>query len=188
MKNQNWPTLWNDTGFRPLTELRREMDRLFDDFGTSPSTMRQVQNDTKVIPACDVEEEGDHYLLTIEMPGISKNDVKVEVVDNQITVSGERRLERKNTAGGAWYSERKFGSFQRSFSILVGVSAEKIEAHYQDGILKLMVPKAESSKPRQIKISDGRSGGFFDKLLNQSKNDKEDLRPPEPNRRNERVA
>jgi HSP20 family protein len=173
MKSQNWLTLWNDTGLRPLAELRRDMERLFDDFWGSPSTVRQLQTEAQFTPACEVEEEQDHYLLTVEMPGISKNDVKVEAIDNQIIISGERRQERADKPAGAWYSERRFGKFQRTFTLPAGVSADKIEAHYQDGILKLMVPKAESAKPRQIKISDSANPGFFGKLLNQSKNEKE---------------
>lgn len=170
MNTNNRLSVWRDT-WSPISDFRREFDRLFDDWA-SPS--RGLRTESNLVPACDVEEGEDHYVLNLEMAGMKKDDIKLEVSDGQLTISGERRHESRQKDEGHWYSERKFGKFQRSFSIPVGIDTNRIEANYQDGILRVMLPKAESSKPRQIKISSGNTG-FFGKLLGQSKDEKEEL-------------
>ena len=173
MKTNNALSLWRDT-WSPVSEFRREFDRLFDDWA-SPSNAQVLRAEQSFVPACDVEESDDHYLLTLEMAGIRKDDIKLEVNDGQLTISGERRNEAKQD--GQWYSERRFGKFQRTFSVPVGIDADRVEANYQDGILRVMVPKAESAKPRQIKITNGTVGSkFFGRLLNQPKETKDEVR------------
>jgi HSP20 family protein len=141
------------------SEFRREFERLFDD-DAAPQTF---------VPACEVEDCQDHYLLTLEMAGIRKDDIKLEIEDGQLTVSGERRHETSQREESQWYSERQFGKFHRSFAIPAGIDTGKVEASYQDGILRVTIPKAESAKPRQIKIANSAGGSKFDKLLSQSK-------------------
>jgi len=151
----------------PLWDLRREMDKLFDDaWGLTQNKTDRADFDWS--PTCDVEENDDHYLMTVEMPGIPKDQIKIECVDNQLTISGERSYSTKNKEDGYRYSERRYGKFYRSFALPAGVNADKVEANYEDGVLHLYVPKAESTKPRQIKISNGSGTGFFGKLLGQS--------------------
>jgi HSP20 family protein len=134
--------------------LLREFDRAFDDW-VFPNGAHGLRAEQEIVPACEVEEANDHFLLTIEMPGIKKDDIKLEVHEGQLTVAGERRMENKQTQDRAWYSERRFGKFQRTFALPRGVDFDKVEAAYQDGILHIVVPKAESLKPRQIKIGTG---------------------------------
>lgn len=168
MNTNNMPSVWN-SGFGPLGELRREMDRLFDDFwGATPAARTWRSVETEWAPACDVEEDDNHYLLTLDMPGVQKDQIKLEVVENKLTISGERRHEQKNKADGIWYSERRQGKFSRSFTLPAGFDADKVEANYQDGTLRVYVPKAESAKPRQIKITNGSGTGFFGRLIGQS--------------------
>jgi HSP20 family protein len=145
----SYPYFYQIQKRRPLTHLNREMDRLFDDFWAPQWS-----------PAYDIEEAEDHYLLSLELAGVSKDQIKLEVLDDQLVISGERRLER----------------FQRAFTIPAGVDADKVEANYQDGMLRVYVPKAESAKPRQIRITNGSSTGFFGKLLGSSKKDSEGTR------------
>lgn len=99
-------------------------------------------------PAGSVDEGEEHYLLSLEVPGVPKDQIQIEVAEDVLSVSGEGRR----------------GKFSRSFTLPQGVDASKIEARTQDGVLEIYVPKAETTKPRQIKISDG-GGGFFSKLL-----------------------
>lgn len=162
----NYPSLRRQSSWTPLTEFRREMDRLFDDYWSPTSGDSRREMESEWNPACDVAEAENHYLLTLEVPGIPKEQIKLEVIDNQITISGERTAEEKKREPGSWYTERRYGKFHRTFSLPAGVDAQKVEANYQDGILKVYVPKAESAKPRQVKISNGSSSGFFGKLLN----------------------
>jgi HSP20 family protein len=165
-------------------DLRREFDRLFDDW-TTPAT-RGLRTDYAFLPACDVEEDENHYLLTLEMAGMKKEDIKLEINDGQLMISGERHRESKQREEGRRYSERRFGKFQRSFALPAGIDASRVEANYQDGVLRILVPKAESSKPRQIKIGSG-STGFFGKVLGPQKNEKSELNSPSDYRK-EKVA
>jgi HSP20 family protein len=137
---------------RNSQDFRREFERLFDDFWPSPSSQRE----NAWSPLSEVEEEGDHFMLSMEVPGMSREDLKIEVVNNQVMISGEKKSKDKS------FSESR--KFHRSFSLPTHVDAEKIEAQCQDGILKVYVPKAENAKPRQIQIGDGNSG-FFGRLL-----------------------
>lgn len=162
-KNESW---------NPLADLRREMDFVFDNFFTPGVNRNWRDLDHAWTPACEVAEEDGHYLMSLEMPGIPKDEIKVEVTDNTITISGERHAKEEKRDGGAWYGERRYGKFMRSFTLPLGIDAEKIEANYQDGVLSLIVPKAESAKPRQIKI--GSNTGFFGKLLGDSRKREEE--------------
>ncbi|MFL5815198.1 MAG: Hsp20/alpha crystallin family protein [Bdellovibrionia bacterium] len=166
---ENWPENWKNT-WSPISDLRREFDRLFDDWTTS--TPRGLRTDYAFVPACDVEEDENHFLLILEMAGMKKDDIKLEINDGQLMISGERHQESRQKGEGRRYSERKFGKFQRRFVLPAGIDASRVEASYEDGILRIMVPKAESSKPRQIKIGSG-STGFFGELYPPSDHRKE---------------
>lgn len=167
MNTNNLPSIWN-SGFAPLGELRQEMDRLFDEIWSTPAARTWRNSDAQWSPACDIEEAEDHYLLTLDMPGIPKDNIKIEVIDNQLMISGERKQEQRKKTDGAWYSERRQGKFQRAFTLPAGLNADKVEANYQDGTLKVYVPKAEIIKPKQIKISSGPTTNFLSKLMGHS--------------------
>ena len=175
----------------PLSEFRHEIDRLFDDFWTAPNASRSFQEmDAHWRPACDVEAADNHYLISLEMAGVPKDQVKVEFHDNQIVVSGERGNEtkRRNEEEGQWYSERRFGKFQRAFTLPADIDTEKIEANYQDGVLSIYVPKADSAKPRQIKIANGTGPGFFGRLIGQASTREKEERHSTNNYNREQVA
>jgi HSP20 family protein len=158
-------SLWR-SGLGPLSELTREMDHFFEDFWAQPSrALKPIEGVWS--PACDVEEKKDHYLVTLEMPGISKDQIKIEALDDQLVVSGERKFERESREGETRYTERRFGTFQRSFALPSGVSAEQVQADYEDGVLRILVPKVQAAQPKQIKI--GERSGLFGSLLGPSK-------------------
>lgn len=120
-------------------------------------------------PSCDVNETKDHYLVSFDMPGVKKEDIKIEVQGNQLLISGERQREVKEADGEATLRhERMYGKFERSFSLPATVATDKIEAHYENGVLNVAIPKAEASKGRSIQIQTGQ-GGFFNKLLGSKK-------------------
>jgi HSP20 family protein len=186
----NYLTLNNSNRtWSPLSELRREMDKLFDDFWSAPNAARSLQEmEAQWSPACDVEEADNHYLISLEMAGVPKDQVKVESHDNQIVISGERRNEAKKKENGQWYSERRFGKFQRAFTLPAGIDTDKVEANYQDGVLRVYVPKAESVKPRQIKITNGTGAGFFGRLIGQSSTKEKEERHSSSNFDRDKVA
>lgn len=164
---QNWLDLWDDAGLAPRFERRKELDRLLEDFWSPFQVSRDAQREKPLTPACDLSEDKDHYLLSVEMPGISKRDVKLEIDDNQLKVSGERLPEKRTQESGAWYSERRVGRYQRTFKIPPGTQPDQIEAHHEDGVLRIYIPKVETAKPRQIRIESGPGPVRLGQLTNQ---------------------
>lgn len=155
--------LWNPTrDFSPwFQDVDDMMDRLLVPFATWKKGETKSFN-----PACDVEETDSHYLMSFDLPGISKDEVKIEVVENQLTIAGERKIERKEEKNSRHLTERYYGSFKRVFTLPSTIDATKVEASYKDGVLQIALPKTEAAKPHQIKISEGK-GGVFAKLVGQ---------------------
>lgn len=145
--------------FWGLTNLQREVDSLFEDF--KRPTNRRYET---WAPSCDVKETEGHYLLNFDVPGVNKDDIQIEMKDNQLVVKGERKEEHTENNGTRHFSERIYGSFSRTFTLPTAIDSDKIEASYSDGVLHISVPKAESAKPRQIKIGSGPSN-VFKKIL-----------------------
>ena len=143
---------------RELSSLQSEMNRLFSSFfdpsvaatgGGNGPTMRRWH------PAMDLVETEDHFVLRADLPGLSEKDVKIEVEDNVLTVSGERRSEHETKQEGFHRVERAFGAFSRSLTLPRGVNAEAVEASFDNGVLEVRIPKPEESKPRRISIGVG---------------------------------
>ena len=105
-----------------------------------------------LIPALDITEGDGSYRVTVELPGVAKDDVHVEVEEGVLTVRGEKKTEREEKKGKARWTERTYGSFCRSFSLPPNADADNVEASFKDGILTLVLPKTEAAKPRQVSI------------------------------------
>lgn len=103
-------------------------------------------------PSIEVREEKDHYKLTAELPGIKKDDIKLEVKDNTLTISGEKKHETYEKGKGYYYSERRYGGFERSFNLGKNLVADDIKASYTDGILEVILKKAKEEQPKKIEI------------------------------------
>jgi len=103
-------------------------------------------------PALDLYESGDNVVAVVELPGMRKEDIDISLHDGTLTISGERKRESAN-AEKAQRTERYVGTFRRSITLPTRVDAGKVGATYQDGILKVILPKAEEAKPQQIKVS-----------------------------------
>ena len=148
-----------------------DFDHMVDSF-LSPT----VENTVNFQPRCDVREAKDHYLVSFDMPGVKKDDIKIEVQNNQLAISGERRYELKEEEGESTLRhERSYGKFERTFTLPSTINAEKIEAHYEDGVLSVALPKAEAAKGRTVEIQSGQ-GGFFSKLLGAKKEGNKDIK------------
>lgn len=104
------------------------------------------------VPAVDVHEEENQYVLRTDLPGINKENLDVSVAENVLTIRGERKEENEKKEKGYWYSERWTGSFQRSLELPAEADASKIKASFKDGVLELIVPKSEKAAPKQIKV------------------------------------
>jgi HSP20 family protein len=106
-------------------------------------------------PAMDLVEAEDHYLLRADLPGMAEEDVAIEIQDNVLTVSGERRDEQEQRRQGWHRVERTFGRFSRSLTLREGIDPEAVKAEFDKGVLSITVPKPEQRKPRRVQISVG---------------------------------
>jgi HSP20 family protein len=128
----------------------REIDRIFDSFfGTSDRGVRRW------IPPMDLVEADDHFVLKADLPGLSDDDVAIEVHDGTLRISGERKNEHEQRESGWYRVERSFGSFSRSLTLPDGIDPDSIKAEFHDGVLEVRIPKPEERKPRRIAISSG---------------------------------
>ena len=149
------PQVW-----RPFKSLRREVDRLFDDFGTEfwrspfrrslfemePVFRREFQ--VGPAPAVDIVEKDNAYEVTADLPGFDEKNIEVELQNGSLCIKGERKSEKEETKKDFHLTEREFGSFERRFTLPEGVDADKIEASLKKGVLTVTVPKKpEAQKP-----------------------------------------
>jgi HSP20 family protein len=103
-------------------------------------------------PPVDLDESEEAYELSVDLPGLSKDDIKLELKDGQLVVSGERKAEKEEEGKTRHVTERYYGSFSRVFLLPPNVDADRVDAKFDSGVLKISVAKSESSKPRQIPI------------------------------------
>jgi len=134
-----------------LFGIQREMNKMFNNFFRG-----DIQDEDSAImawtPAVDIAEHDDEYLVKVELPGVNKEDVKITIESNVLTIRGEKKQEKETKKENYHRVERNYGSFQRSFTLPSTVKSEKIDASYKDGILSVSLPKAEEAKPKQIEV------------------------------------
>jgi HSP20 family protein len=128
-----------------------DFNRLFDTLFQTANTSSQ-----RWAPAMDLVEADEHFVLKADLPGLSEDDVTIEVQDGTLTVSGERKAENEKREKGWYRLERSFGRFSRSLTLPEGVDADKIEASFDKGVLEIRIPKPEERKPRRITIGNGK--------------------------------
>ena len=139
---------------RELNSLQSEMNRLFNTFFDTP-TGGNGGGLRRWVPAMDLVETDDHFVLKADLPGLDSGDVNIEVEDNVLTVSGERKVEHETSKEGYYRLERSSGEFRRALTLPDGVDADKIEASFEKGVLEIRVPKPEQRKPRKVQIGVG---------------------------------
>jgi HSP20 family protein len=124
----------------------RDMDRLFDRLFDTPASAQRWA------PAMDLTEAEDHYLLKADLPGLSEDDVSIEVENGVLTISGERKAEHEEDEKGWHRIERSYGSFSRTLTLPEGVDADAVTAEFDRGVLHVRIPKPEEVKPRRIEV------------------------------------
>ena len=132
----------------------RDVDRLFDAFFGA-----EREQGRRWVPPVDLVEAEDHFVLKADLPGLSEEDVAIEVQDGTLTISGERSAEHESHERGWYRIERSFGSFNRSLTLPDGVDPEGIAAQFDRGVLEVRIPKPEERKPRRVQISAGNGNG-----------------------------
>ncbi|TSE12830.1 Hsp20/alpha crystallin family protein [Mesorhizobium intechi] len=155
----------SDNWTAPFESLRREIDRLFDDFHAFdfrlPSTRslfgRELPSlratDWPVAPAMDLVEKEKQYEITAELPGIDEKNVEIKLSNRTLTIKGEKQEEKEEKDKDYHLSERRYGSFQRSFQLPEGVDTDKIDASFTKGVLTVKLPKTSEAQKAEKKIT-----------------------------------
>jgi HSP20 family protein len=139
---------------RELNSLQGEMNRLFNSFfdeGTGGGERRRWA------PAVDLLEREDSLVLKADLPGLTEDDVQIEVRGDVLTIAGERKAEHEEKQNGYYRVERSFGRFSRSLQLPDGIDTDRIAAAFDNGVLEVTIPKPEQRQPRRIEI--GASNG-----------------------------
>src|SRR3954452_569454 len=143
---------------RELTSLQTEMNRLFNTFFDAPTAGGGGANGGALrrwLPPMDLVETDEHFVLRADLPGLSEQDVSIELEDSVLTVAGERQAEHEDKREGFYRMERSFGQFRRSLTLPEGVDADGITAAFDKGVLEVRIPKPEERKPRRVAIQVG---------------------------------
>ena len=146
--------------------LRRQIDHLFHDFERSIDVWRPFGRSMfdlapvwpsevtwGTVPAVDVAEKDKEYEVTAELPGIDEKNVEVKVANGVLTIKGEKNEQKEEKKKDYYYSERRYGSFQRSFQLPQGVDSDKIEASFKNGVLTVSLPKTADAQAKEKKIA-----------------------------------
>jgi len=148
-------TRWDP--FRELTTLQNRVNGLFQDFNRPGQD--ELTATGSFVPAVDVYEDEQKVTLKLEIPGIDQNDVDIRLENNTLTVRGERKFEKEEKEENFHRIERRYGSFARSFTLPNTLDSEKVQANYENGVLKIDIAKRAEAKPKQIKVNIGSAQG-----------------------------
>jgi HSP20 family protein len=135
--------------FRELFDLQRGINKLFD--ASLADTGEEVALKAWT-PSVDVYEDENAFLIKLELPEVNRDDVKVSLNENTLSISGERRVENEQKRENYHRVERSYGQFYRSFTLPANVDTGAINAQFKDGMLRLTLPKKEEAKPKQIEV------------------------------------
>lgn len=155
----------SDNWTAPFESLRREIDRLFDDFhafdfrrpsarslfGRELPSLRSA--DWPVAPAMDLVEKDNAYEISAELPGIDEKNVEIKLANHTLTIKGEKQEEKEKKDKDYYLSERRYGAFQRSFQLPEGVDVDKIDASFAKGVLTVKLPKTTEALKAEKKIA-----------------------------------
>ena len=147
-KISDWPTGGWRSPFEELERMKRQMDRLSE--GLSGRFFREPT--AGVFPLINLTEDHDNYYVRAELPGIKAEDLDLSVTGNNLSIAGERKISAEDENGNYHRREREAGKFSRVINVPTQVDTTQVEAHSEDGILTVILPKAESAKPKQITV------------------------------------
>jgi HSP20 family protein len=141
------------TRYEPFRVFRREFDRLFEDFLPA---LREEEPEAMWMPRLDLTETDGAFAARMDLPGLKREDIQVDVENNRLTVRGERKFEKREEKENVVRMERNYGTFFRAFALPENVFTDGIEATFEDGVLTVQIPKAEESKPHRIEVQPAR--------------------------------
>ena len=138
--------------FRNLSTLQGRINRLFEDAFPSNSSDEDELSSGDWKPLADIYDKGDAVLIFVELPGVTKEEVSIEVRENVLTLRGKRVAEKEFEEENYYRRERSFGSFRRSFTLPPLTNPDKIRAKFKDGVLEIEISKPEESAPKQVMV------------------------------------
>ena len=142
---------------REIDTLQGEMNRLFASFFDTPTNRNGGGSGAtrRWIPAMDLVETGEHFVLKADLPGMTEADVAIEIEKNVLTISGERKTELEDKHEGYYRLERTTGAFSRSLTLPDGIDADAVAAAFDNGVLEVRIPKPAQAQPRRVQIAVG---------------------------------
>lgn len=141
---------WNP--WREMPALHNRMNRLFDDPFFSIGRLAEDDSLGMWNPAVDLYEKDDHFVIKAELPGVDRQDIRIDLKDRVLTLSGERTQEQEVKEENYYRKERSYGKFQRAFRLPADVDSDKIKAEFKDGVLQVEVPKPNEIKAKTVTI------------------------------------
>lgn len=134
---------------KAIAEMEDEMNQWYQDALTG---LPEGVGTRDFAPVCNLKENDKEYIAQFDVPGVKKEDLKIEIADNRLTVRGERKEEKEEKTVRNYISESYYGSFMRSFTLPTSVDENKIEANYAEGVLTVKIPKVAASKIKEVKV------------------------------------
>jgi HSP20 family protein len=131
--------------------MQREINKMFDHLFRTDEE-EETFAASRWMPPVDIAEKEDRFLVSLEVPGVAREDVKITLQDRILTIRGEKKQEKESKTSNLHRVERLYGSFQRSFTLPSTVRGDGIDASYRDGILSITIPKAEEARPKEIDV------------------------------------
>ena len=149
VRYQRYPQSDLEVALDRITSMREEMERVFG--STVSASVPSSASLSRWNPAVNVYQDKDHFTVVAELPGLKKEGIEISLHDATLTISGERKHEGSSEQG--FLTERFYGKYQRSLTLPVAVDPDKVKASYKDGLLQVVLPKAEAAKPKQIEVA-----------------------------------
>ncbi len=154
------PSLWDKENYEPFHSLQREIDRVFNDFSRGdfsrgapfPLAARNGNGATRLMPSVDVSETESALEVTTELPGVDEKDIEVTLSEHVLTIKGEKKAESEKGEKNYHMVERSYGSFHRSLTVPFEAAADEIEAKFENGVLKVTLPKPPEIEAKTRKI------------------------------------
>lgn len=149
---EEWAPLARWSPFREMERMQREMDRLFNGGQALLTRGKEAMTITEWAPVVDITEDDKEFVVKTELPEVKKEDVKVTVEDDVLTIRGERKAEKDEKGKKYHRIERSYGSFERSFTLPEATEGSKISSEFKDGVLTVHLPKNPNAKPKAIEV------------------------------------
>ena len=149
---ESWSPLARWSPFQEMERMHRELDRMFNGWRNLIPHPEEAMTISEWSPAVDIVEDEKEFIVKVELPEVKKDDVKVTVEHDTLTIRGERKAEKEEKNRKFHRVERYYGRFERSFSIPDDAEAAKVNAEFKDGVLRVHLAKSEKARPKQIEV------------------------------------